>query len=79
MDKFITQEGLKTIEKVKAFGLLRFYDKFMGSLQISIEEYPKVQEQVLSFLKENNDWVMGVQKVDENEFYIYVCETDSLY
>ena len=74
----MTQEGIRTLEMFKGYKLGRFYDKFVGNIQIDMEDYtPQVQENVKKFLKENSEYVMGIIS-DEDYEIVYVCHINDL-
>lgn len=69
----MTVEGKKRFELVFSYNLGGFYNEFMGNLVLDPRKITvDVLCDVLKFLSDNTDWVMGYEDIGDGEQSIYI-------
>lgn len=80
MLEFVTEKGKEILELMGEFGLLKWYDMYVGNVQIPKSEYPQAKKLVDDFLKANKGWAMIFEEYndDDMEDMYFVCEKEDL-
>ena len=75
----MTKLGKQSYDKAVQYGLVEYYDKFMGNYQIDMNAYPSVKDKVDKFLADNPGYVMGIADKDAYGWqFVYICDKDDL-
>lgn len=75
----VTEYGKQTFDLVNSYNLGGFYQWRMGNLIIEPRQMTvDVVNDILRFLSENTDWVMGYEDIGNYEQSIYVTRIDNL-
>lgn len=75
----LTEQGKKIFKLVYSYNLGGFYQETMGNLIIAPRQLTvDVMADILKFLSENTDWVMGYEDIGDGEQTIYVTQIEQL-
>jgi len=75
----LTEQGKKTYELVFSYNLGGFYNEYMGNIIIEPSKLTvDVMNDLLKFLSENTDWVMGYEDIGDGRQNVFVTQADLL-
>jgi len=74
----MTEYGLKCLQQAKASALGSYYQEHVGNIIIPDSDFPMLTNNVKHFLKNNPNWVLGYENLNDGGGYWWLNTRDSI-